>query len=289
MNLGMPRPQAERTLIGAAGEHFVMAELLRRGYIAALAPGGLDEYDILVMKPPVQIQVKSRTRSGDGGWTMTPKHESLTRPGLWYVFVDFELAPAATVATVIRRSHEEYLKARVGTGNRTTTTPGCDVYAMLTKCRCPRRRMGGCGLTGTSGTDCPRIQSEWPAPPCRRGSWLRAARQGQAATRSASRSLTRRPQPGVRRLRGERPRNMRGMAGGRESATGRIRRGQSEVGRSSIPGLENRRFGVGGRALLRSSSRVIVQAVAGESRTGPLRGRLRRSLTRRPRPGSGRQ
>lgn len=118
MNVRVPKPQAERTLIGAAGEHYVMAQLLRRGYVAALAPGGMDEYDILIVDPPVQIQVKSRTRSGDGGWTMTPKHESLTRPDLWYAFVDFEptvpetfVVPALTVATVIRRSHEEYLNA----------------------------------------------------------------------------------------------------------------------------------------------------------------------------------
>lgn len=41
----------------------------------------------------------------------------MDRPGLWYVFVDFEpevpdvfVVPAAVVATVIRQSHEEYLK-----------------------------------------------------------------------------------------------------------------------------------------------------------------------------------
>ena len=36
------------TLTGAAGEHFVMSELLRRGFIAALAPAGVPNCDIVV-------------------------------------------------------------------------------------------------------------------------------------------------------------------------------------------------------------------------------------------------
>ena len=36
------------SLTGAAGEHFAMSELLRRGYIAALAPAGVPNCDIVV-------------------------------------------------------------------------------------------------------------------------------------------------------------------------------------------------------------------------------------------------
>ena len=36
------------TLLGAAGEHYVLSQLLRRGYIAALAPIGLPNADIVV-------------------------------------------------------------------------------------------------------------------------------------------------------------------------------------------------------------------------------------------------
>src|SRR3546814_5267743 len=36
------------SLTGAAGEHFVMSELLRRGMIAALAPAGVPNCDIVV-------------------------------------------------------------------------------------------------------------------------------------------------------------------------------------------------------------------------------------------------
>lgn len=36
------------SLLGAAGEYYVMAELLRRGYIAALAPQGVPNADVVV-------------------------------------------------------------------------------------------------------------------------------------------------------------------------------------------------------------------------------------------------
>lgn len=38
----------DSTLLGAAGEYYVMAELLRRGFIAALAPQGVPNSDIVV-------------------------------------------------------------------------------------------------------------------------------------------------------------------------------------------------------------------------------------------------
>ena len=36
------------TVLGAAGEHYVMCQLLRRGLIAALAPVGVPNTDIIV-------------------------------------------------------------------------------------------------------------------------------------------------------------------------------------------------------------------------------------------------
>ena len=64
---------SETTLLGAAGEHHVMAELLRRGYIAALAPQGVRNADIVVTDVEgsrlCSIQVKTRRNIGsDGGW-----------------------------------------------------------------------------------------------------------------------------------------------------------------------------------------------------------------------------
>jgi hypothetical protein len=71
---------SQSTLLGAASEHYVMSELLRRGYIAALAPQGVPNADIVVTDIEgsrlCSIQVKSRRALGsDGGWPMKAKHD----------------------------------------------------------------------------------------------------------------------------------------------------------------------------------------------------------------------
>ena len=79
------------SLVGAAGEYFVMSQLLRRGLIAALAPVGVPNCDIVVTDEIgdrlCAVQVKTRNNTGaDGGWHMGKKHESLTSPSLFYCF-----------------------------------------------------------------------------------------------------------------------------------------------------------------------------------------------------------
>jgi hypothetical protein len=112
------------TLLGAAGEHYVMCQLLRRGLIAALAPVGVPNCDIVVTDDIGErlcaIQVKTRVEKGsDGGWHMGKKHESITSPTLFYAFVDFGkalhdqptcfLVPSEVVADVVKRSHQTWL------------------------------------------------------------------------------------------------------------------------------------------------------------------------------------
>ena len=87
------------TLLGAAGEHYVMSQLLRRGFIAALAPVGVPNCDIVVTDDIgdrlCAIQVKTRRNLGsDGGWHMQQKHEKLDSKTLFYCFVDFGRAPS---------------------------------------------------------------------------------------------------------------------------------------------------------------------------------------------------
>lgn len=55
------------TLIGNAGEYYVVGELLKRGVIAALAPRNAPAFDILAMKEnkTVQIRVKTKTEAYD--------------------------------------------------------------------------------------------------------------------------------------------------------------------------------------------------------------------------------
>lgn len=112
------------TLTGAAGEHFVMSQLLRRGLIAALAPAGVPNCDIVVTDDIgdrlCAVQVKTRNNIGsDGGWHMSKKHEGLTSPTLFYCFVDFgdgpdaapstHVVPAAVVAKTLTDCHKAWL------------------------------------------------------------------------------------------------------------------------------------------------------------------------------------
>jgi len=112
------------SLLGAAGEHFVMCELLRREFIAALAPVGVPNCDIVVTNDLgdrlFAIQVKTRRAIGsDGGWHMGRKHESLISPTLFYCFVDFGesandrpstfVIPAVVVADALSKSHQAWL------------------------------------------------------------------------------------------------------------------------------------------------------------------------------------
>jgi len=114
------------TIKGAAAEHFVMCQLLRLNMIAALAPAGVPDADIIVSDVLggnlCAIQVKARQGSGgDGGWQMKKKHEKVDRPRLFYAFVDFDdslcvapktwIVPSHIVAEVVTLSHQRWLAA----------------------------------------------------------------------------------------------------------------------------------------------------------------------------------
>ena len=100
-----------------------MCELLRRNFIAALAPAGVPDADIIVSDrlgaSLSAVQVKARLESGaDGGWHMKAKHETMVRPLLYYCFVDFGrdsdpakcwIMPSDVVADTIKRSYGDWL------------------------------------------------------------------------------------------------------------------------------------------------------------------------------------
>ena len=120
-------------VLGAAGEHYVMAELLRRGLIAAKAPEGVPNFDIVITDIQGQklaaIQVKTRRdyKGGDKGWHMKAKHDHLVAERMFYVFVDvgideksaasFFVLPSTVVAEACRVSHEIWLQT-VGINGR---------------------------------------------------------------------------------------------------------------------------------------------------------------------------
>jgi hypothetical protein len=101
-----------------------MSELLRRGFIAAMAPVGVPNADIVVTDIEglrlCSIQVKTRRDIGsDGGWHMKAKHESISSDRVFYCFVDFgkhlesapvvHVLPSAVVAKVLTEAHRKWL------------------------------------------------------------------------------------------------------------------------------------------------------------------------------------
>jgi hypothetical protein len=111
----------DKTTTGAAGEHYVMYRLLRQGFIAALAPTGVPNADILVTDiigdKVCAVQVKTRLDPGsDRGWHMGKKHEELQSPNIYYCFVGMEsdppacwIVPSLTVANALKITHEKWL------------------------------------------------------------------------------------------------------------------------------------------------------------------------------------
>ena len=129
---------SETSLLGAAGEHFIIAELLRRGHIAALAPQGVPNTDMVVTDLTghclCTIQVKSRRDVGtDGGWHMRKKHEGLLSESLFYCFLDFGkspderpcvyVMPSVVVADVLTASHQAWLATPGAKGQQRKDNP----------------------------------------------------------------------------------------------------------------------------------------------------------------------
>jgi len=121
-------PISQSSLVGVSGEYYIMYRLLQMGFIAALAPTGVPNSDLIVTdvegKHVAAIQVKTRTKKGsDGGWAMKEKHQTLSSPNLFYCFVELEddamkspsvfILPSEIVANAISTSHRVWL-----------TTPG---------------------------------------------------------------------------------------------------------------------------------------------------------------------
>lgn len=111
-----------KSLIGPAGEHYVMFQIYLRGFLAALAPHNYPDADVMVVGQDgavsALVQVKTRTSGKDGGWHMRDKHEELVADHLFYCFVDLEpsapvtcVVPSALVAQVVRESHQAWLSA----------------------------------------------------------------------------------------------------------------------------------------------------------------------------------
>jgi hypothetical protein len=142
------RTSFEKSLVGPAGEHYVMYQVHRRGRMAALAPRNFPHADIMIVSPDgaksALVQVKTRTRGRDGGWHMSEKHERIDFPDLFYCFVDFQpndpvayVIPSTRVAQVIRDAHRVWLalSAKDGTpheDNKMRRVLPCFAFAVAT-------------------------------------------------------------------------------------------------------------------------------------------------------------
>jgi hypothetical protein len=115
--------QLLKTLIGPAGEHYVLFRLLQKGILAALAPPGAEKVDILVLSTneriTATIQVKTTVSGVNRGWPMNAKHETIKDDRAFYAFVDIKpdapviyIIPSHVVADVLRKSHETWLATR---------------------------------------------------------------------------------------------------------------------------------------------------------------------------------
>lgn len=83
----------DKKLLGAAGEHLVMYELLKRGYIAGLAPEGAPLVDVIVTNPSCHrtctIQVKT-TQQSRQKWRMGKKNEGGEAHDFFYCLVELK-------------------------------------------------------------------------------------------------------------------------------------------------------------------------------------------------------
>ena len=97
-----------------------MSELLRRGFLAALAPVGAPNVDIVVAdrEGARSCSIRAKTRHGlgsDGGWYMNSKHEKLTADTLFYCFVDFGDEPPNVFVMPSAEVAEFFVRRIVGT------------------------------------------------------------------------------------------------------------------------------------------------------------------------------
>ncbi len=112
------------TLIGNAGEYYVMAELLKRGWIAALAARNAPDFDILATKDGrvVKIRVKTKTEQFDP-WQWVVKQDgvifrNLTDNGDFLVLVnltenhqkmDYFILPTSMIDHILKKDYQLWL------------------------------------------------------------------------------------------------------------------------------------------------------------------------------------
>ena len=109
-------------LVGVAGEYFAAAELSRRGYIASITLRNTKGVDIIATNEAasksVNIQVKTSSGSGRGGWILNKKAEEMSEDNLFYIFVkipkdnespSFHIVPSKKLSRSVKAGHKKWL------------------------------------------------------------------------------------------------------------------------------------------------------------------------------------
>lgn len=108
-----------RALFGAAGVHYVCAELSRRECVALPTVRNTAGIDILASSTDGRRQVAIQVKTSSNGrvWRLSESAERLSQPGLFYVLVglrdseppSFHIIPSAVVAGWVRADHARFL------------------------------------------------------------------------------------------------------------------------------------------------------------------------------------
>jgi hypothetical protein len=110
-------------LIGAAGEYFVMGELLRQAWLAGMTPRGASDYDIIATKGARTIRLRVKTKTADSDLFRWNAHKEtgvifrhIADTNDYCVLVDlagahpeYYVLPTAIVDAKLRQLSQEYL------------------------------------------------------------------------------------------------------------------------------------------------------------------------------------
>lgn len=122
----------EGALIGNAGEYYVMAELLKRGIVAALAPRNAPSFDILATRGNRTVKIRVKTKSQEYSvWQWAVKKDgsifrNLSKDGDFTVLVDlvmatkdlkFYIVPTCRIDVLLKEDFEEWVSTP-GKNNR---------------------------------------------------------------------------------------------------------------------------------------------------------------------------
>ncbi len=120
-------------LSGVSGEHFVAAELSRRGYIASLTSKNTKGIDLLASNEDASKTVGIQVKTNQGvrkSWLVSEKSENYYSDNLFYVFVnlkdleqpDFYIVPSTIVAKDVKKAHQDWLETPGQSGQKHNDT-----------------------------------------------------------------------------------------------------------------------------------------------------------------------